>query len=96
MTMNSDLVLGYDYDKWYGYGVKQPIITDISVKSNSHALLCGMSGSGKSYATNIIFAKISNACNSDGVVYFADFKQDDQFAYLRECPRYYPYNSCLL
>lgn len=93
MTKNYDLVLGYDYDSWYGYGMKQPIITDISTKTNSHLLLCGMSGSGKSYATNILFAKICNRDEVEHIVYFADFKQDDQFAYLRECPRYYPYNN---
>lgn len=93
MMKKSDLVLGYDYDKWYGYGLKEPIITDISTKTNSHTLLCGMSGSGKSYATNILFAKICIAGEMENIVYFADFKQDDQFEYLRECPRYYPYNK---
>ena len=30
MTRSSDssLVLGYDYDKWYGYGAVEPIKTD--------------------------------------------------------------------
>lgn len=95
MMKNSDLVLGYEFDKWHGYGVKQPIITDISTKTNSHTILCGMSGSGKSYATNILFAKICNVEEAESEVYFADFKQDDQFAYLRECPRYYPYNRSI-
>lgn len=95
MNFNSDLVLGYDYDKWYGYGMKEPILTDISTSTNSHMLLCGMSGSGKSYATNLLFAKICNIQNIKETVYFADFKQDDSFAYLRECPRYYPYDSSL-
>lgn len=95
MTKNSDLILGYDFDKWYGYGEKYPIVTDISTKTNSHTILCGMSGSGKSYATNILFAKMCHTEENDGTVYFADFKQDDQFAYLRECPRYYPYNSSI-
>lgn len=95
MTKNYDLVLGFDYDKWYGYGMKQSIITDVSTKTNSHLLLCGMSGSGKSYATNILFAKICNKGEAEHIVYFADFKQDDQFAYLQGCPRYYPYNSSI-
>ncbi|MDF2988296.1 MAG: FtsK/SpoIIIE family protein [Eubacterium sp.] len=95
MMMNSDLMLGYDYDIWYGYGLKQPLITDISTKTNSQTILCGMSGSGKSYAANILFAKICNASDSQGKVYFADFKQDDQFSYLQECPRYYSYNSSI-
>lgn len=33
--MNSDLILGYDFDKWYGYGIKEPVITDISTKTNN-------------------------------------------------------------
>lgn len=94
MTMNSNLTLGYDYDKWYGYGIKEPIVTDIS-NTNSHTLLCGMSGSGKSFATNILFAKTCLANNMQGIVHFADFKRDDQFAYLRGCPRYYPYEKSI-
>ena len=95
MMKISDLVLGYDYDKWYGYEAKQPITTDISPKRNSHMILCGMLGSGKSYTTNLLFAKISNVGDSQNKVYFADFKQDDQFSYLRECPRYYPYDRSI-
>lgn len=98
MMMSSELVLGYDFDKWYGYGVKEPIVTGVSTKTNSHTILCGMSGSGKSFATSILLAKIgSTSCISglQGKVYFADFKQDDQFSYLRKCPRYFPYNNSI-
>ena len=31
----------------------------------------------------------------DGEIYFADYKQDDSFAYLRGCPRYYTYKGTL-
>lgn len=92
---NSNILLGYDYDKWYGYGVKEAIEADISTKTNSHTLLCGMSGSGKSFAMNIIFAKTCITNNMQGKVHFADFKQDDQFEYLRGCSRYYPYNKSI-
>lgn len=95
MTMSCDLMLGYDFDRWHGFGVKEPIIADISTKTNSHTLLCGMSGSGKSYAANILFAKNVLANHMQGKVYFADFKQDDEFAYLRGCSRYYPYDSTI-
>lgn len=92
--MKSDVILGYDYDKWHGYGIREPICCDFSSKTNSHILICGMSGSGKSYATNILFAKI--VCeNLQGRVYFADFKQDEQFVYLQKCPRYYPYDKSI-
>lgn len=90
MTTNSNLFLGYDYDKWYGYGIKEPVTTDISPKTNSHILLCGMSGSGKSYAEKLLIGRIANM---NGTVYFSDFKQDDSFKFLKNCPRYYPYDK---
>ncbi len=90
---SSSLLLGYDYDSWYTLGAKVPIETDISTHTNSHCLLCGMSGSGKSFATNLLLARIANSNN--GIVFFSDFKQDDAFGYLRHCPRYYPYDRTL-
>ena len=90
---NSNLILGYDFDKWNGYGAIETITTDISTQTNSHIILCGMSGSGKSYATNLLFAKIASI--ERGEVYFADFKQDDSFSFLRNCHRYYPYNKAI-
>lgn len=92
MMKQSNLILGYDYDSWYNYGEKNPIATDISLNTNSHILLSGMSGSGKSFLTNQIFARL---CMFGGTVYFADYKQDDGFKHLRGCPRYYPYNKTL-
>lgn len=95
MTKNSDLILGYDYDKWYGYGAKEPITTDISTQTNSHIILSGMSGTGKSYTICQLAARLASAEKFDGIMYFADFKQDDAFTYLRGCPRYYPYNKSI-
>lgn len=92
MMKNSDILLAYDYDKWYYYGTKSPINVDMSVNTNSHILLSGMSGSGKSYFLNQIFARICLQ-NKDNSVYFADFKQDDSFSHLRNCKNYYPYDK---
>ena len=92
MTTNSDLILGYDYDKWHGYGMKEPVITDISNRTNSHIIFSGMSGSGKSYGLNILLARIAR---TEGTFYFLDFKQDDSFEFLRNCPRYYPYDRTI-
>lgn len=92
MMKNSDLVLGYDYDKWYGYGLKEAVRVELSAKTNANTLLCGMSGSGKSYAEAILLARIANM---EGTVYFSDFKQDDSFTFLRNCPRYYPYDKTI-
>jgi hypothetical protein len=95
MMKNSDLLLGYDYDKWHNYGQRLPVTVDISTKTNCHIILCGMSGSGKSYAVNILFARLCTSCCSEAKFYFSDFKQDDQFSYLRNCDRYYPYDRTI-
>ena len=88
------LTLGYELDRWRLFGEKVPITIDLSPKTNSHILLCGMSGSGKSYLENQIMAKMALA-EPDGEVFFGDYKQDDAFAYLRGCPRYYGYKDAL-
>lgn len=98
MTMKSDtpklLTLGYDLDAWNGYGTKVPITTDISPSTNSHMIISGMSGSGKSFFENALFAKLIIA-EPDGEYHFADYKQEDSFNYLRGCPRYYAYKDTL-
>ena len=95
MMKKSDYItLGYDLERWQEYGAKEPIIIDITPKTNSHILICGMSGSGKSYAENSIFARLILA-DSDSECYFADYKQEDSFEYLRSCPRYYSYKKTI-
>ena len=88
------ITLGYELDAWKQYREKVPISIDLSPKTNSHILLCGMSGSGKSYLENQLLEKLALA-EPDGEIYFADYKQDDSFAYLRGCPRYYAYKDTL-
>ena len=96
MTIASDeLMIGYDYDAWHGYSKKIPICVDASSKNNTHTLICGMSGSGKSYFTNQYLARIYLYGGKNSEVYFADYKQDDAFAYLRNCPRYYAYDKTI-
>lgn len=92
---NNKLVLGYDLDSWNIFGIKEDISVDITPKTNSHILLSGMSGSGKSYAEFGLIAKLilaesdsSVSSNSFGEYYFADFKADDMFECLRGTPRY--------
>lgn len=95
MTNNNFFELGYDYDAWYEYGQKDVLLTDISLKTNSHMLLCGMSGSGKSYALIWWLKMLILVSMPEAKFFFADFKQDDSFAFLRECTFYYPYKKSL-
>ena len=95
MTKNDNrIVIGYDYDFWYGYGKKEPLSVDVSLNTNSHCILFGMSGSGKSFALIRCFkALVSDSPQAE--FYFADFKQDDSFSFLRDCSRYYPYRRSI-
>lgn len=95
MTKNNFLKLGYDYDAWHGYGKRDALFTDISLKTNSHMILCGMSGSGKSYALVWCLKMLILASPPEAEYFFADFKQDDSFAFLRGCTFYYPYKKSL-
>lgn len=91
-------MLGYDLDKWKNYEQKEPITVDISPATNSHMLLCGMSGSGKSYAEHQLVARLVRAeqggkGSKGGEYLFAEYKGDDTFSYLKNCPRFFPYKS---
>lgn len=94
-TLSDELLIGYDYDAWYGYAEKMAISVDVSTKVNSHTLICGMSGSGKSYLTNQYLARICLHGGKDSVVYFLDFKGDNSFSYLRDSPRYFFYDKTI-
>lgn len=97
MMMNSRLMLGYDLDKWNLYGIKEPIEIDISPKNNSHILVCGMSGAGKSYYEHQLIARLILAEQGQqeqkGGYFFADYKADDTFSYLQGCPRFFTYKD---
>lgn len=101
MTMNyenapSPLTLGYDLYKWKDYGLKEPITVDISPATNSHIIICGMSGSGKSYLGHQLLARLILAEQQyDGEYYFCDYKGDDTFSYLRGSPHFFTYNDTL-
>lgn len=88
------LTLGYDLDRWRLFGEKVPINIDLSPKTNSHILLCGMSGSGKTYLENQILAK-SALAEPDSDIFLADYKGEDALAYLRGCSRYFFYRDTL-
>lgn len=106
--MNSDttpqLMLGYDLDRWQFFGEKVPITIDLSPKSNSHILLCGMSGSGKSYMEHQLLARLILAEQGQkgeyqkreyqkGEYYFAEYKGDNSFSYLQSCSRFFTYKD---
>lgn len=90
------LTLGYDLDAWNisGRCIKLPVTVPLATTANSHILVCGMSGSGKSFAEQGYLAKLALA-QPDGEFWFADYKGDDSFSYLRKCPRYRSFKNTL-
>lgn len=95
-TSFNRLILGYELDAWKGCGLKTPVAVDLSPSTNSHILLCGMSGGGKSYLEHQILTRLILAEQDRGGEYFfADYKSDDTFAYLNGCPRFFTYTDTL-
>lgn len=96
MMTNSErsLTLGYDLDVWNTYGKKEPVRIEISPQTNSHILICGMSGSGKSYLEHRLMGLIAKM-EPDAEMYHADYKGDDTFSYLRDCPCAFTYKNTL-
>ena len=96
MTSSDFITLGYDLDAWNQYGIKRPLNIDISPRSNSHILLSGMSGSGKSFQEHqLLYRLILAERDKGGEYYFADYKGDDTFSYLKGCPRSFTYMDTL-
>lgn len=82
---------GYDLVVYYDTGYKLSINYDI--KSHCHYLITGASGSGKSYALLYLIAMILRE-NPDIIIYFCDFKNSEDFAFLEGYSHYYSGNNC--
>lgn len=76
-----------------GAGGRPPVPLPLSVKSHCHALITGSSGSGKSYALlYLLGCLLQDVPETD--VYFCDFKNSEDFAFLKGYPNYYSGNGC--
>lgn len=92
MMKNYEISIGYDLEKYNILNLMEPIKIDFGLTENSHCLLTGMSGSGKSYLELELIAKlIKNIPDSE--IYFGDYKGDDSFRFLRSSDRYYFYDK---
>lgn len=91
---NNELCLGYAYDDFYNCNIRTKIVANTSINNNSHTLICGMSGSGKSTFLNQYLAKLC-LLDKESIIFFGDYKSDDTYEYLRQTPRYFPYKKTL-
>lgn len=86
-----DITYGYLYELWYTANLKVPIKN--SVSSHCHTLLTGASGSGKSYTLLFILGKTLQACPAT-IIYFCDFKNSEDFRFLKGYRYYYAGDEC--
>jgi hypothetical protein len=92
MTTNYNVNVAYDLDRWQNLSVRVPIVVSFANGENTHILLSGMSGSGKSYYELQLIAKLVKA-DQNMEIYFGDYKGDDTFNFLHNCERYHFYKD---
>lgn len=77
-------------EKYMSHGIIKWISWDI--EKAPHVLIVGQSGSGKTYASKLLLAKLSKATNCG--IYVCDYKSDRDFEYLNGCKQFYRYDNC--
>lgn len=82
---------GYNKKLYYDYDMAISIKLDIS--THCHALITGSSGSGKSYALLYLVGMLLQSV-SDIVIFFCDFKNSNDFHFLKNYKYYYSGNAC--
>lgn len=84
--------IGYDLDRWTQEGNRQPI--SVNLEKNPHWLICGNSGSGKSYLLLMLLRNLLVEYGTNIKLWFCDFKSSDDFAFMREYSHYYTGDDC--
>lgn len=82
--------IGYDYEIWNLYQIKQAL--DIDLRSHPSLLLTGSSGTGKSYALKYL---LSNLLLNRVNLAFCNFKRSEDFNFLNKYGKYYTYSDCV-
>lgn len=91
MEKNKEMVFGYDLEAFLRYGLAIPI--KLGIASHCHALITGSSGSGKSQALLFLIAKLLQVY-FDIVLYVLDFKNSEDFSFLKGYAHYYAGDDC--
>lgn len=72
---------------------RPPAPLNLDIGSHCHALVTGASGSGKSYALLFLLGSLLQS-NPETTVYFCDFKNSEDFAFLEGYAHFYSGDSC--
>ena len=89
---NSDLMtFAYQKEEFEKHGLSIPI--NLNIATYPHVLMTGASGSGKSKAILFLMGKLLQA-NPDVELYICDFKNSEDFAFLKEYKHYFSGDEC--
>lgn len=92
MVENKNLMVwGYELEAFHDWKLSIPICTQID--SHCHAVLTGSSGSGKSQALLFLIGKRLQS-DPDSILTVCDFKNSEDFRFLKDYPHYYSGNDC--
>ncbi len=83
------MIWGYEV----GTGGKPPVPITLEIADYCHALITGASGSGKSYALIYLQGSLLQSA-PETEVYFCDFKNSIDFAFMNGYSRYYSGDDC--
>lgn len=72
-------------------GIGQPV--HWNPEKAPHTIVCGATGSGKTYFTKLLLGKIA-IYEPDSQLYVCDFKGDSDFEFLKGCQRFYRFMDC--
>lgn len=78
-----------------GTGGKLPVPIHLNISDYCHALVTGSTGSGKSYALLYLMGALLQS-NPKTEVYFCDFKNSEDFAFMSGYSRYYAGDDCYM
>lgn len=83
---------GYLKTSYDENGIALPI--DLPIEKYPDMLLTGASGSGKSMALLLMFGKLLQVWEDSIEIFVADFKNSEEFQFLKDYPNYYAGNNC--
>lgn len=92
MTEHDPIKAGYDLIMWERFHTRLPIY--VRLEKNLHWLLCGNSGSGKSYLLLMLLRDIIAGYGADIKLWFFDFKSSPDFSFMDGYDRYYAGAGC--
>lgn len=90
--MNDCVKVGYLWDLWDRRAIRLPIA--IPYLTNIHWLICGNSGSGKSYFVLYLLRNLLQCLGDKVTLWFCDFKSSEDFSFLADYVRYYAGADC--